>query len=43
MDELATLALAQHDTETRFRLLAQRGSKQRGLDLLEKLDRAFTK
>jgi hypothetical protein len=41
MDELATLALAQHDTETRFRALASRGSKRKGLALLDKLDRAF--
>jgi hypothetical protein len=41
MDELATLALAQHDVETRFRGLAGRGSKRKGLALLDKLDRAF--
>jgi hypothetical protein len=41
MDELATLALAQHDTETRFRALAGRGSKRKGLAVLDKLDRAF--
>jgi hypothetical protein len=43
MDELATSALAQHDTETRFKAMAQRGSKKRGLALLDKLDRAFAK
>ncbi len=42
MDELATVALTQHDAETRFRTLAARGSKQAGLALLDKLDRAFT-
>ena len=41
IDELATVALAQHDTEIRFRSLAARGSKKDGLALLEKLDRAF--
>ena len=41
IDELATVALAQHDTEIRFRSLAARGSKKDGLTLLEKLDRAF--
>jgi hypothetical protein len=41
MDELATVALAQHDTEARFRALAAKGSKEVGLALLEKLDRAF--
>jgi len=43
MDELATLALTQHDTETRFRALAQHGSRKRGLALLDKVDRAFAK
>jgi predicted DNA-binding ribbon-helix-helix protein len=43
MDELATVALVQHDTEARFRVLAARGSKKRGIALLDKLDRAFAK
>ena len=43
IDELATIALAQHDTETRFRALAKRGSKQKGLALPDKLDRSFSK
>ena len=41
MDEFATVALAQHDAETRFRTLAARGSAKRGLQLLDKLDRHF--
>ena len=41
MDELATVALAEYDSETRFRALAARGSKQTGLALLNKLDQAF--
>ena len=41
VDELATIALTQHDTELRFRAVAARGSKRRGLALLAKLDRAF--
>lgn len=41
MDELATVALAQHDAEVRFRALAARGSAKRGLELLAKLDRRF--
>ena len=41
IDELATIALAQHDTEARFRALAAQGSKTRGLALLAKLDREF--
>jgi hypothetical protein len=43
IDELATLALTQHDTETRFRALAERGSRKKGLALLDKLDRSFAK
>ncbi len=41
IDELATVALAQYDAEVRFRALAARGSVERGLQLLEKLDRRF--
>jgi len=41
IDELATVALTEHDSETRFRTMAARGSKQTGLALLDKLDRAF--
>jgi hypothetical protein len=41
MDELATVALTQHDAETRFRALAAKGSVKRGLELLDKLDRRF--
>jgi hypothetical protein len=40
MDELATVALAEHDSELRFRALAARGSRQLGLALLDKLDRS---
>lgn len=43
MEELSTVALAQHDTEVRFRSLAAKGSVKRGLELLDKLDRAFAK
>jgi hypothetical protein len=39
IDELATVALAQHDAELRFRALAARGSAARGLALLDKLER----
>jgi len=42
IDELATVALAQHDSEARFRALAARGSKTKGLALLAKLDREFS-
>jgi hypothetical protein len=41
IDELATVALAEYDSETRFRAMAARGSKRTGLALLAKLDRAF--
>ncbi|MEP7355425.1 MAG: toxin-antitoxin system HicB family antitoxin [Acidobacteriota bacterium] len=43
MDELATIALVQHDTEARFRILVRKGSKAKGLAVLDKLDRAFAK
>jgi len=41
IDELATVALAQHDTEMRFWALAASGSVERGLELLDKLDHRF--
>ena len=41
IDELATVALAQHDAEVRFRALAAKGSPHRGIALLDKLDRKF--
>jgi len=43
VDEMATVALVQYDTQTRFRALAARGSKAKGLALLSKLDRSFAK
>jgi hypothetical protein len=39
IDELATVALAQHDAELRFYALASKGSAKRGIELLDKLDR----
>ena len=41
MEELSTIAVAQHDAETRFRMLAASGSADMGLDVLDKLDHAF--
>ena len=41
IDELATIALAQFDAETRFRARAGAGSTAKGLRALEKLDRHF--
>jgi hypothetical protein len=38
MDELATIALAQHDAEIRFRTVATTGSVRRGLELLDKIE-----
>jgi len=43
MEELSTVALAQHDTEVRFRAMAAKGSGKRGLALLDKLDRLFAR
>ena len=41
MEELCTIALTQHDAETRFRALAARGSIEDGLRVLDKLDAAL--
>jgi len=41
MEELSTIAVTQHDAETRFRALAARGSVEEGLPLLDKLDAAL--
>jgi predicted transcriptional regulator len=38
MDELATVALANHDAYVRFRALAREGDPQRALEILEGLD-----
>jgi hypothetical protein len=40
IDELATVALVQHDAETRFLTMAAKGSAARGLELLDKARRA---
>ena len=37
-DEFATIALTQFDAKTRFDVMASKGSKTRGLELLDKLD-----
>ena len=37
-DEFATIALTQYDTKTKFDLLASKGNKKRGLELLDKID-----
>ena len=41
MEELCTIAVTQHDAETRFRALAARGSVEEGLRILDKLDAAL--
>jgi predicted transcriptional regulator len=41
VDEWASMALAQFDAETRFHARAARGSASRGINLLDKLDRAL--
>ena len=41
IEELSTQALAEFDSEIRFRALAATGDTQRGLELLDKLDQHF--
>ena len=41
MEELCTIAVTQHDAETRFRALAARGTKDERLRILGKLDAAL--
>jgi len=41
MEELSTQALAEFDSEVRFRALASVGKPKRGLNILQKLDRHF--
>ena len=41
MEELSTQALAEFDSEVRFRALASVGKVKRGLKLLDKLDANF--
>jgi len=43
VEELSTQALAEFDSEVRFRALAARGDVTKGLELLDKLDRHFSK
>jgi hypothetical protein len=43
MDELSTIALVQHDAEVRFLAMAAKGSRKTGIELLDKLDRAFAR
>jgi len=38
-EEFSTKVLAEFDAETRFRLRAARGNRQRGMEILNELDR----
>ena len=38
-DEFATIALTQFDAKTRFDVMASKGDKIKGLELLDKLDK----
>ena len=42
VEELSTQALAEFDSEVRFRALATRGDSARGLEILDKLDSHFS-
>lgn len=42
VEELSTQALAEFDSEVRFRALAARGDSARGLEILDKLDSHFS-
>ncbi len=42
IEELSTQALAEFDSEVRFRALASKGDIKKGLELLDKLDSYFT-
>lgn len=41
IEEMSTQALAEFDTEVRFRALASTGNVKKGLDILDKLDAHF--
>ncbi len=41
MEELSTQALAEFDSEIRFKVLAAKGDVRRGLEVLDKLDKRF--
>jgi predicted DNA-binding protein len=42
-EEWSTMALAEFDAETRFRLLASKGDAKRALRILDKLDTALSR
>ncbi|MFB9949833.1 ribbon-helix-helix protein, CopG family [Rhizobium puerariae] len=41
-EEFSARALAEFDVETRFRLRAAKGDKKRGIEILDKLDKAHS-
>lgn len=41
LEELSTQAIAEFDAETRFRAIAAKGSIEKGLEVLDRLDKAF--
>jgi len=41
-EEFSARALAEFDLETRFRMRAAKGDKQKGLDILDRLDRTYS-
>ena len=41
LEELTTIALTEYDLETRFRVRASRGSREKALDVLDKLKQDF--
>ena len=41
LEELTTIALTEYDLETRFRLRASSGSREKALDVLDKLKQDF--
>jgi predicted DNA-binding ribbon-helix-helix protein len=41
LEELATIALTEYDLETRFKIRANRGSTEKALEVLEKLQQDF--
>ncbi|MBF0255206.1 MAG: toxin-antitoxin system HicB family antitoxin [Gammaproteobacteria bacterium] len=43
LDELATIALTQHDLMIQFKAAAQRGNPAEGLAILDELDAHFTR
>ncbi len=43
IEELTTQAIAEFDTEVRFKAIAATGNTAKGLELLDKLDKHFDK